>query len=120
MTPLVGKCPATVYLTDSDRTVRTREVPPETSCGSIAGGTTLIGREALAQLGSLRRLDLGGNPAEDAAPLDGLGTPVWLRLPETAEAPAGGLVRLRWRWRDDMGECLACAEPADERRDVAR
>ena len=75
---------------------------------------------ALAQLGSLRRLDLGGNPAEDAAPLDGLGTLVWLRLPETAAAPAGGLVRLRWLWRDDMGECLTCAEPADERRDVAR
>ena len=35
---LVGKFPATVYLARSDRTVRVREVPPETWSGSITGG----------------------------------------------------------------------------------
>ena len=61
----------------------------------------------LADLASLRRLDLGGNPVRDASPLGDLGTLVWLRLPETAAAPAERLVRLRWLWSED-GECLAC------------
>ena len=73
--------------------------------------------EPLADLASLRRLDLGGNPARDASPLGDLGTLVWLRLPETAEAPAERLVRLRWLWSDDRGECLGCAPARAAERD---
>ena len=51
---LVGKFPATVYLAESDRTARTREVPPETWSRSITGGTMLIGREALERAGGWR------------------------------------------------------------------
>ncbi len=51
---LVGKFPGTVYLAESDRTVRRREVPPETWSRSIAGGTMLIGGEALKRAGGWR------------------------------------------------------------------
>ncbi len=64
----------------------------------------------LADLASLRRLDLGGNPAADASPLGDLGTLVWLRLPATAEAPAGRLARLRWLRRAD-GDGARAAPP---------
>ena len=71
----------------------------------------------LADLASLRRLDLGGNPARDASPLGDLGTLVWLRLPETAEAPAERLVRLRWLWSGDGGGCVGCGPARAAERD---
>ncbi len=51
--------------------------------------TTVADLGPLADLASLRRLDVGGNPVADASPLGDLGTLVWLRLPAAAEAPAG-------------------------------
>ena len=51
---LVGKFPATVYLARADRTVRVREVPPETWSGSVTGGTMLIARTDLDRAGGWR------------------------------------------------------------------
>ena len=51
---LVGKFPATVYLARSDRTVRVREVLPETWSVSITGGTMLIAAEDLQRAGGWR------------------------------------------------------------------
>ena len=51
----------------------------------------------LADLVSLRRLDLGCNAAADASPLGDLGTLVWLR----------------WLWRLGAGECLGCYGETD-------
>ena len=51
---LVGKFPATVYLARGDRTVRIREVPPETWSGSVTGGTMLIARTDLQRAGGWR------------------------------------------------------------------
>ena len=53
---LVGKFPATVYLAHADRTVRAREVPPETWSRSVTGGTMLIGRVDLERAGGWRPL----------------------------------------------------------------
>ena len=52
---LVGKCPATVYLARSDRTVRCRRSPSETRSRSVTGGTMLIARDALVRAGGWRR-----------------------------------------------------------------
>ena len=52
---LVGKFPATVYLTRGDRTVRRRRVPGETWSSAITGGTMLIGRADLERAGGWRR-----------------------------------------------------------------
>ena len=52
---LVGKCPATVYLARSGRTVRCRRSPSETWSRSIAGGTMLIARNDLLRAGGWRR-----------------------------------------------------------------
>ena len=68
----------------------------------------------LASLADLGRLDVGGNLARDASPLGDVGSLVWLRLPEAAQASAGRVVGLCWLWSDD-GECLACRGPADGR-----
>ena len=51
---LVGKFPATVYLARADRTVRAREVPPETWSESITGGTMLIAAAELRRAGGWR------------------------------------------------------------------
>ena len=70
----------------------------------------------MADLVSLRRLDLGGTPAADFSPVGDIGTLVWLRLPANADgAPVDRLVRLRGLWRDGAGTCLACAPEATER-----
>ena len=53
---LVGKFPATVYLSRPDRTVRRRAVAAETfSCG-VSGGALLLGRADLARAGGWRAL----------------------------------------------------------------
>ena len=53
---LVGKFPATVYLSRLDRTVRRRRVRSETWSRSITGGAMLIGRAALDRAGGWRRV----------------------------------------------------------------
>ena len=53
---LVGKFPATVYLTRGDRTVRRRRVPGETWSSSITGGAMLMGRADLERAGGWRRV----------------------------------------------------------------
>ena len=52
---LVGKCPATVYLARSDRTLRCRRSPSETPSRSVTGGTMLLARSALERAGGWRR-----------------------------------------------------------------
>ena len=51
---LVGKFPATVYLAQSDRTLRQRRVPGETWSHSITGGTMLLARVDLERAGGWR------------------------------------------------------------------
>ena len=57
----------------------------------------------LAELRSLKRLDLGGNRVSDISPLGDLSGLVWLRLPGNPVsdvAPLGRLTLLRWLWLD--------------------
>ena len=103
---LVGKFPATVYLAHADRTVRVREVPPETWSRSVTGGTMLIARTDLQRAGGWRDL-----PRHvDAA------------LVEDVHARGGGVYRThdtgyvllrhgrRHTWCRDDAEFLAAAE----------
>ena len=53
---LVGKFPATVYLSRPDRTVRRRRVRSETWSRSITGGTMLIAKAELERAGGWRRV----------------------------------------------------------------
>ncbi len=53
---LVGKFPATVYLSRPDRTVRRRRVRSETWSRSITGGTMLIAKAELERVGGWRRV----------------------------------------------------------------
>ena len=53
---LVGKFPATVYLSRPDRTVRRRRVRSETWSRSITGGAMLIARSDLDRAGGWRRV----------------------------------------------------------------
>ena len=53
---LVGKFPATVYLSRLDKTVRRREVPAEIFSRGINGGALLLGRADLARAGGWRPL----------------------------------------------------------------
>ena len=53
---LVGKFPATVYLSSLDRTVRWRRVRSETWARSITGGTMLIARAEIERVGGWRQV----------------------------------------------------------------
>ena len=53
---LVGKFPATVYLSSLDRTVRWRRVRSETWARSITGGAMLIARAEIKRVGGWRQV----------------------------------------------------------------